>query len=121
MVDDIVCMCVVDGCVKICFGGLSPVVSCLHYIYLMGSILSSSSSSNPIDMSGPVATFVRESIAKDLVVIFSKSYCPYCTMAKKVGQCFSKRIFSQLIYLPGIREDWPEVHSHRNRKQAGLQ
>lgn len=79
-VDDIVCMCVCS-CVKISFG-LSPAVSCLHY--LMGSILSSFSSSNPIDMSGPVATFVRESIAKDLVVIFSKSYCPYCTMAKKV-------------------------------------
>lgn len=52
----------------------------------MGSILSSSSShSHTLDMSGPVATFVREAIAKDMVVIFSKSYCPYCTMAKKVS------------------------------------
>lgn len=50
----------------------------------MGSILSSLSTSNPVDMSGPVAAFVREAVAKDAVVIFSKSYCPYCTMAKKV-------------------------------------
>lgn len=28
--------------------------------------------------------FVKAAIAKDKVVIFSKSYCPYCTMAKEV-------------------------------------
>lgn len=36
------------------------------------------------DMSGPSAQFVREAIASNKVVIFSKSYCPYCTMAKEV-------------------------------------
>lgn len=36
------------------------------------------------DMSGVSAQFVRETIAKNKVVIFSKSYCPYCTMAKEV-------------------------------------
>jgi len=30
--------------------------------------------------------FVTEAIAKDKVVIFSKSYCPYCTMAKEQFQ-----------------------------------
>lgn len=30
--------------------------------------------------------FVKEAIAKDKVVIFSKTYCPYCTMAKEVSQ-----------------------------------
>lgn len=50
----------------------------------MGALFSSAASTPP-DMSGPVATFVREAIAKDAVVIFSKSYCPYCTMAKKVS------------------------------------
>lgn len=51
----------------------------------MGSAVSSIfSPSAPVDMSGAVANFVREAIAKDVVVIFSKSYCPYCTMAKKV-------------------------------------
>lgn len=29
--------------------------------------------------------FVTESIAADKVVIFSKSYCPYCQMAKEVS------------------------------------
>lgn len=28
--------------------------------------------------------FVQETIEKNPVVIFSKSYCPYCTMAKEV-------------------------------------
>lgn len=28
--------------------------------------------------------FVKAAIAKDKVVIFSKSYCPFCTMAKEV-------------------------------------
>lgn len=29
--------------------------------------------------------FIKEAIAKDKVVIFSKTYCPYCTMAKEVS------------------------------------
>ena len=29
--------------------------------------------------------FVKDSIAKQRVVIFSKSYCPYCTKAKDVS------------------------------------
>lgn len=43
------------------------------------------SSKAAIDMSGATATFVRETIKKEKVVIFSKSYCPYCTMAKSVS------------------------------------
>ncbi|XP_066992462.1 uncharacterized protein [Anabrus simplex] len=35
-------------------------------------------------MSGPQAQLVKEFIASDAVVIFSKSYCPYCKMAKEV-------------------------------------
>lgn len=30
------------------------------------------------------AQFVRDTIAKNKVAIFSKTYCPYCTMAKEV-------------------------------------
>uniref|UniRef100_A0A0K8TNB9 Glutaredoxin-2, mitochondrial n=1 Tax=Tabanus bromius TaxID=304241 RepID=A0A0K8TNB9_TABBR len=37
----------------------------------------------PVDMSGPKAEFVKETISRDKVVIFSKSYCPYCVMAKE--------------------------------------
>lgn len=35
-------------------------------------------------MAGPAAVFVKEAIANNKVVIFSKSYCPYCDMAKEV-------------------------------------
>jgi glutaredoxin 3 len=45
----------------------------------MGSIISKT----PVNMSSPAAMFVKEAIAKDKIVIFSKSYCPYCTMAKE--------------------------------------
>ncbi|XP_077564564.1 uncharacterized protein LOC144180031 [Haemaphysalis longicornis] len=30
------------------------------------------------------AAFVEETISKNMVTIFSKSYCPFCTKAKKV-------------------------------------
>jgi hypothetical protein len=40
-----------------------------------------------VNMEGPIAKFVQEAIAKDKVVIFSKTYCPYCTMAKEVRNC----------------------------------
>ncbi|XP_029176252.1 glutaredoxin-C4-like isoform X3 [Nylanderia fulva] len=33
---------------------------------------------------------VQELIAKDSVVIFSKSYCPYCKMAKEVFESLKK-------------------------------
>ncbi|GAB0092048.1 Glutaredoxin [Sergentomyia squamirostris] len=40
-------------------------------------------SRKPIDMSSASAQFVREIIGRDKVVIFSKTYCPYCKMAKE--------------------------------------
>lgn len=39
-----------------------------------------------VNMSGSAAEFVKQAIAKDKIVIFSKTYCPYCTMAKEVSQ-----------------------------------
>lgn len=35
-----------------------------------------------------VAQTVKDLIASDTVVIFSKSYCPYCKMAKEVSNYF---------------------------------
>ncbi|XP_055694034.1 uncharacterized protein LOC129796265 isoform X2 [Lutzomyia longipalpis] len=46
----------------------------------MGNIFSNR---QPVDMSGAVAQYVRDTIASDKVVIFSKTYCPYCRMAKE--------------------------------------
>lgn len=37
-----------------------------------------------VDMKGPVAARVKNEIKENCVVIYSKSYCPYCKMAKKV-------------------------------------
>ncbi|KAH8301150.1 hypothetical protein KR018_003808 [Drosophila ironensis] len=36
-----------------------------------------------VDMSSKQAKFVENTIASNKVVIFSKSYCPYCSMAKE--------------------------------------
>lgn len=38
-----------------------------------------------LSMAGPVATFVRATIADNKVVIFSKTYCSYSDLAKKVS------------------------------------
>ncbi|KAK7869645.1 hypothetical protein R5R35_010013 [Gryllus longicercus] len=40
--------------------------------------------SRAVNMSGTQAQLVKELISGDNVVIFSKTYCPYCTMAKEV-------------------------------------
>lgn len=37
-----------------------------------------------VDMRGPEATMVKEKINDNCVMIFSKTFCPYCKMAKKV-------------------------------------
>ncbi|XP_058463135.1 uncharacterized protein LOC131437660 [Malaya genurostris] len=62
----------------------------------------------PADMSGPVAEFVKSAIAKDKIVIFSKTYCPYCTMAKepfkKLNQAFA-------CYELDQRNDGDEIQS----------
>lgn len=34
---------------------------------------------------GSASTFVQDLISKDDIVIFSKTYCPYCKMAKEVS------------------------------------
>lgn len=45
---------------------------------IMGAFLSSGKSTEM------AMKFVTEAIAKDKVVIFSKTHCPYCRMAKEV-------------------------------------
>lgn len=49
----------------------------------MGNILNFARS-NPESIA-MASKFVTEAIAKDKVVIFSKTHCPYCTMAKEVS------------------------------------
>ncbi|XP_067647967.1 uncharacterized protein Grx1 isoform X2 [Eurosta solidaginis] len=51
----------------------------------MGSVISAlpKKAQINVNMSSPQADLVREIIASNKVAIFSKSYCPYCTMAKE--------------------------------------
>lgn len=85
----------------------------------MGGILSSSSK-QAANMSGPVADFVRKSIASDKIVIFSKSYCPYCTTAKEVNWSSSQNgratfwLFAVFPYFVAIQEVKQKVHRHRD-------
>ncbi|XP_022221400.2 glutaredoxin-C4 [Drosophila obscura] len=51
----------------------------------MGSV-GSSLRPQTIDMSSKCAKFVENTIASNKVVIFSKTYCPYCQMAKEPFQ-----------------------------------
>ncbi|XP_014241597.1 glutaredoxin-C4-like isoform X4 [Cimex lectularius] len=59
-------------------------------------------------MSGPVAQFVKDAILQDTIVIFSKSYCPYCTMAKEVFQKLQRKFTT--IELDG-RDDGDQIQS----------
>lgn len=36
-----------------------------------------------VDMKGPVADMVKWKVKENCVMIFSKTYCPYCKIAKK--------------------------------------
>ncbi|KAH8388655.1 hypothetical protein KR009_007926 [Drosophila setifemur] len=50
----------------------------------MGSVISSlQHPSIYVNMDTPQGQFVRDTIANNKVVLFSKSYCPYCSMAKE--------------------------------------
>lgn len=56
-----------------------------------GKITRSSKMAGSVD----IQQFIKEAISKDKVVVFSKSYCPYCKLAKdvsKINYCFLKVI-----------------------------
>lgn len=63
----------------------------------MGNILNLARA-NPENIA-MASKFVAEAIAKDKVVIFSKSHCPYCTMAKKVIHGVYLRIFFFVVII----------------------
>ncbi len=48
---------------------LSSVINCVNHVFTV--------------CSGMAQKFVEDKIASGKVVVFSKSYCPFCTMAKK--------------------------------------
>ncbi|KAK9504817.1 hypothetical protein O3M35_009000 [Rhynocoris fuscipes] len=66
------------------------------------------SSTGPVDMSSATAQFVKDAINQDNVVIFSKTYCPYCKMAKDV---FNKLKKSYTTIELDSRDDGDQIQS----------
>jgi glutaredoxin 3 len=70
--------------------GLLALVNTLYcrisatFLILFSKVMGVFSSKLAIDMSSPKAEMVKDLIKSDTVVIFSKSYCPYCNLAKEV-------------------------------------
>lgn len=66
----------------------------------------------PVDMNGELAQLVKKMISDDKVVIFSKTYCPYCTMAKEVIDinisenvlCFSDKLINGFVFV-GVQQN----------------
>ncbi|XP_018563542.1 glutaredoxin-C4 isoform X2 [Anoplophora glabripennis] len=59
-----------------------------------------------VDLSSPKAVFVKDLIKSDKIVIFSKSYCPYCKLAKEVFDKMKEKYTA--IELDG-RDDGEEI------------
>lgn len=64
---------------------LSLAIIQLFFVYLMGTQSSKIISSTKMASSGDLQQFIKTAISQDKVVVFSKSYCPYCKMAKDVS------------------------------------
>ncbi|XP_016991637.2 glutaredoxin-C4 [Drosophila rhopaloa] len=61
-----------------------------------------------VNMDSVHAQFVRETINSNKVVIFSKSYCPYCSMAKEQ---FRKMNVKATVVELDQREDGNEIQA----------
>ncbi|XP_074040946.1 glutaredoxin-like [Leptinotarsa decemlineata] len=66
------------------------------------------SRSKMVDLSSPKAILVKDLIKSDKIVIFSKSTCPYCVMAKKVFDNIKAKYTEVLL---DNREDGSEIQS----------
>lgn len=76
---------------------------CILYTALLLLVLGSSLGSSA---ASPEASFVKKTISSHKIVIFSKSYCPYCRKAKAV--------FKELNQIPHVveldeRDDGSEI------------
>ncbi|XP_013148303.1 PREDICTED: glutaredoxin-C3-like [Papilio polytes] len=49
----------------------------------MGSLLTKARTAT-MASSTEIKQYIKDAVSKDKVVVFSKSYCPYCTLAKDV-------------------------------------
>jgi len=75
----------------------------------MGTIVSSMQKPMMfVNMESPQAQFVRETINNHKVVIFSKTYCPYCSMAKEQ---FRKLDVAMTVVELDLRPDGEEIQA----------
>lgn len=58
------------------------------FIFQMGLIYSKITRSTKMASSPEIQKFIKEAVSQEKVVVFSKSYCPYCTMAKEASLLF---------------------------------
>ncbi|GBP16685.1 Glutaredoxin-C4 [Eumeta japonica] len=59
--------------------------------------------------SSDLKQFIKEAISSDKVVVFSKSYCPYCKLAKEV---FNKVKQPIKVYELDEREDGSDIQNN---------
>ncbi|KAH9056949.1 thioredoxin-like protein [Lactarius vividus] len=79
---------------------------------LYPSSLASSSSPSPRQLKEMVTKdFVNQTIAQNRVVIFSKSYCPYCKRAKDLFTTAFPNVEVKVLELD-IRDDGPEIQGY---------
>ncbi|KAH9082268.1 thioredoxin-like protein [Lactarius deliciosus] len=79
---------------------------------LYPSSLASSSSPSPRQLKEMVTKdFVNQTIAQNRVVIFSKSYCPYCKRAKDLFTTAFPGVEVKVLELD-IRDDGPEIQGY---------
>ncbi|XP_068617825.1 uncharacterized protein [Battus philenor] len=74
----------------------------------MGSILTRARGATMVN-STEIKQFIKDAIAQDKVVVFSKSYCPYCTLAKNVFEKVKQPI---KVYELNERDDGDAIQSH---------
>lgn len=65
-----------------------------------------SAGTKPMNTNSPVFLFIQELIRQNCIVIFSKSFCPYCKMAKEV---FDKMNVSYKAIELDSRQDGVEI------------
>ncbi|CAH2229701.1 jg19244 [Pararge aegeria aegeria] len=59
--------------------------------------------------SAEIQQFIKDAISQEKVVVFSKSYCPYCTLAKEV---FGKVKQPIKVYELDERDDGPAIQEN---------
>uniref|UniRef100_A0A1B0FFZ8 Glutaredoxin-2, mitochondrial n=1 Tax=Glossina morsitans morsitans TaxID=37546 RepID=A0A1B0FFZ8_GLOMM len=75
----------------------------------MGSVISQLPKPEyTVDMNSPQAEMVKSAVQNHKVVIFSKSYCPFCTMAKEQ---FRKLDIAMHVIELDQRDDGDEIQS----------